>query len=91
MSRLFNKIFYNKDITKKAWTIKGVQTDPKQKETDTDIMVKDANLKLILTKEKGVNGIITTIQVNDQEYSFMLYDEIIDYINKIKEKEEVAK
>lgn len=87
MANLFNKIFYNKELNKKGWKIKGVQTDPTQNNNDDNIDIEDVDLKLILTKEKDTKEIVTTIQVKGQEYSFIMYDEIIEYINKLKKEE----
>jgi hypothetical protein len=92
MTNIFNKLFYNKDLNKKAWTIKGVETDPTQNEEDDDIKIKDTDINLIITKEKGLNDIMATIQVNGQEYSFIIYDEVIKHINKLhNQKQEDTK
>lgn len=88
MTNIFNKVFFNKDLNKKAWKIKGVQTDPTQNEQDDNIDIKDADINLIITKEKGLNDIMATIQVNGQEYSFIVYDEIIKHINKLHDPKE---
>lgn len=89
MSNLLNKLLFKRQVTKKGWIINGVETDPNQKENDTDIKVKDTEIKLMITKEQGFNDILTTIQVNGREYSFMLNDDIIKYINKLKDIKEV--
>lgn len=81
---LFNKMFTNLKITKKKFKIKAVETNPNQKETAKDIDIKDIDILLTLSQEHQDTNIIATIQANDKEYSFILYDEIIDYINKIK-------
>lgn len=85
MANIFNKIFYNKDLIKKAWRIEGSETDITQDHEDDNIKIDPLYLNLIITKEKDIDGIMATIQVKGQEYNFMLYDEIIDYINGIRE------
>lgn len=81
---IFNKIFYNKDFTSKKWHINGVETNPNQTEQDVNIDMQDKLINLTITKEKGTNEPIATINVDDKEYSFIMYDEIIDFINKLK-------
>lgn len=84
MTNIFNKVFYSKKPKTKTWVINGVETDPKQTDDDKDIKIKDAKIKLTLAKEQDNANIITTIEVNGQEYSFILYDEIIQYVSKIR-------
>ena len=83
MANIFNKLFYNKDIKKKTWQINGVETDPKQNEYDDNIKVKDTKILLTISQEKNNPSIIATIQVKGQEYSFIVYDEILDFIKRI--------
>lgn len=82
---LFNKVFYNKQLHKKAWHITGVETDPSQTDSDDNITINDKMINLTITQEKGTSEIIATINVDDKEYSFLMYDEIINFINKLKE------
>lgn len=89
MSKLFNKLLFKRQVNKKGWIINAVETDPNQKETDTDISIKDTEVKIIIAKEQGFNDILTTLQVDGREFSFVLNDEIIKYINKLKEIKEV--
>lgn len=81
---IFNKMFYNKKLLKKAWCIKGVETDPTQNNEDDNITINDKMINLTLTQEKGTSDIIATINVDNKEYSFLMYDEIIDFIIKLK-------
>lgn len=81
---IFNKIFYNKDISKKRWHITGVETNPNQTEQDDNIDIQDKLINLTISKEKGTQEVIATINVDDKEYSFIMYDEIIDFIKKLK-------
>lgn len=83
MVNLFNRIFYNKKINKKTWLINGVETDPTQTDKDDDIKISDTKITLTISKEVNSKDIITTIQVKDQEFSFILYDEVIKYINDL--------
>ena len=83
MTNIFNLLFYNKKIKKKTWLINGVETDPTQNDKDDNIDIKDAKIYLTLSQEENDDNIVATIQVNGQEYSFILYDEIINYIKKI--------
>lgn len=83
MANIFNKLFYNKKIKRHTWEIKGVETDPTQNDEDDNVDIKDAKIYLTLSQEENDTNIITTIQVNGQEYSFLLYDEILDYIKKL--------
>ena len=89
MSKLFNKLLFKRQVNKKGWIINAVETDPNQKENDTDISIKDTEVKIIIAKEQGFNDILTTLQVDGREFSFVLNDEIIKYINKLKEIKEV--
>ena len=83
MVNIINKLFYNKEIKKKTWNIKGVETDPKQNEEDDNIKIENTDIKLTLSQEKGNKSIVATIQVKNSEYSFILYDEILDYIRRV--------
>lgn len=83
MTNIFNQIFYNKELKTKSWLIKGVETNPKQKRKDDNIDIKDTNIKLTLSQERDDTNIVATIQVSDHEYSFILYDEIVDYIKRL--------
>ena len=91
MSKLFNKLLFKRQVNKKGWIINAVETDPTQEENDTDISIKDTEVKIIIAKEQGFNDILTTLQVDGREFSFVLNDEIIKYINKLKDKKEVQK
>lgn len=82
---LFNKVFYNKNLTTKKWRINGVETDPTQKD-DENITLNDKTIDLTLSKEKGYKDIVLTLVIDNKEYSFMLYDEIIDFINKLNKR-----
>lgn len=84
--KLFNKLFYNKDLLKKSWHLKGVETDPTQQDNCDDYTLIDKAIDITIVKEKGNNPIILTLDVDKKEYNIVLYDEIISYINKIKEK-----
>lgn len=83
ITKLFNKVFYNKDLNKKSWRISGVETDPTQTDADNYDMI-DKNIDLTITKEKVTSEIIATFNVDNKEYSFILYDEVIDFINELK-------
>ena len=86
MTNIFNKIFYNMELKKKTWRINGVETDPKQNDEDDNIKIDDKQIDLSIVQEKGTNEIIFTINVDNKEYSFLMYDEIIDFINKLRKK-----
>jgi len=88
LTNIFNRIFYNKQLNKKGWTIRGVKTDPTQNDEDDNIDIEDVDINLVITKEKGQKDLCATIQIDGNEYSFILYDEIINYINKLRESKE---
>ena len=86
MANFIQKAMYNGLLTKKGWNIKGVKTDPHKTKIDADNLsdIQDVNIKLALTKEKGFNDIMVTMIIEGNEYSFILYDEIINHINMIR-------
>lgn len=84
--KLFNSIFYNKELTTKKWRIVGAETDPKQINDDENFTINDKTIDLTITKEKGYNDIFVTLNIDNKEYNFILYDEIIKYINKLNNK-----
>ena len=86
MLNMFSKIPYLGNITEKSWKIRGVKTDPKKTEIDpNDISdLKDVDMKLVISKEKNSKPVLFTIIVEENEYNFMLYDEILEYIDKIR-------
>ena len=88
MSNIINKILYNKILTKKAWIINGIKTDPKKTETDDEDLsdIENVEIKLIISKEKGFNDIMITISAEDNEYSFLLYDEVLNHIDILRNK-----
>lgn len=83
---IFNKIFYNKQLNKKAWHIKGVETDPTQNDEDDNITINDKMINLTISQEKGTSEIMATINIDNKEYSFLMYDEIINFINELKRR-----
>jgi hypothetical protein len=83
---IFNKIFYNKKLNTRSWRIKGVETDPTQNDEDDNITINDKMIDLTISQEKGTSDIIATINVDNKEYSFLMYDEIINTINELKRR-----
>ncbi len=83
---IFNRVFYNKKLNQKTWRINGVETDPTQNDDDDNLTINDKDIDLTISQEQGIKGILLTLKVDNKEYSFMLYDEIINFINKLNRR-----
>lgn len=83
---VINKLFYNMQLNKKSWRIRGVETDPTQNDEDDNITLKDKDIDLTISQEKGTTEVILTFKIDDKEYNIILYDEVIDFINKLKRR-----
>ena len=83
---VINKLFYNMQLNKKSWRIRGVETDPTQNNEDDNITLKDKDIDLTISQEKGTSEVILTFKIDDKEYNILLYDEVIDFINKLKRR-----
>ena len=78
---VFQKII-NNNLKTKAWTIRAAKTDVKKKKIDMFNDIEDVIIKLVITKLQNDKDLMITFVIDEQEYSFIANDQLLNFINE---------